>query len=211
VALQGQLTAAEPGAAPDRLQPCVSLYRAYASFERDLPRERIKAMVDEWLEKSFTKARIVYAIHRDSGHTHVHFWMDSRQEDGKKVQLSEREYRRLDETWNRIYSREMGRDEREHLAKKERTLAYKQARVRVQEAQRPERVKNSSREMADYVVTLREEASSAGRRIEQMSARYEQLTAYVESLRGWIGKRRRVPAPGGMRSGAASELRPWSP
>ena len=65
--------------------------------------------------------------------------------------------------------------------------------------------------LADYVGTLRQEASSAGRQIEQMSVRYEQLTAYVESLRGWIGKRRRVPAQGGMRSGTASELRPWSP
>lgn len=126
---------------------CRTHYRAYASFERDVSRERIQAMVDEWIEKCFPKARVVYAVHRDTAHTHVHLWMDARGEDGKKIHLSDRQYRRIDEAWNRIYSRELGRPEREHLLKKQETHEYRQAKARGQEAIKPGRVRNNTRQM----------------------------------------------------------------
>jgi len=95
-----------------------SHYRAVVSFERQIATERAAALVAEWLKVAFPEARAMAFTHQNTEHTHAHIWIDARKPDGRKLHFSRQEYRRLDEAWNRIYSRELGRDEAEHLEKK---------------------------------------------------------------------------------------------
>ena len=114
-------------------------YRAVLSFERDVATGRAREMTAEWLGDRFGGARAFAVVHRNTDHVHVHVWIDARGVDGKKLHFSRSEYRGLDASWNRIYSREMGRDEREHLDKKAETRAYRRARAQGRPAERPER------------------------------------------------------------------------
>ncbi len=111
-------------------------YRAMLSFERDVSTEKALGMAGEWMQREFPQGRGFAVIHCDTEHTHVHVWLDARQVDGRKVQLSERQFKNLDSTWNRIYSREMGRDPHEYELKKEQTREAK--RQHWQQKQRPE-------------------------------------------------------------------------
>lgn len=120
-------------------------YRCTVSFEKNVDPEKAKQMVNEWLEKEFSQAKSVAFIHRDTDHQHAHIWIDARKLDGKKIDLSKDKYRKLDESWNKIYSREMGRDYKEHLEKKEQTRQHKAAYVRGEKTDKPERVYNNSR------------------------------------------------------------------
>jgi hypothetical protein len=94
-------------------------YRVVISFEGREKTSHAAGLVREWLEGAFPDVRAVAFVHQNTDHTHAHVWIDARRPDGKKLHLAPHEYRRLDEAWNRIYCREKGRDEREHLAKKE--------------------------------------------------------------------------------------------
>lgn len=111
-------------------------YRAMFSFERDVSTEKALEMAGEWMRREFPQGRGFAVVHRDTKHTHVHVWLDARQVDGRKVQLSERQFKNLDSAWNRIYSREMGRDPHEYELKKEQTREAK--RQHWQQKQRPE-------------------------------------------------------------------------
>lgn len=122
-------------------------YRCTVSFEKEVSTEKAKEMVNQWLEKEFAQAKAVAFIHRDTEHQHAHIWIDARKLDGKKIDLSKQQYRRLDESWNRIYSKEMGRDYQEHLQKKEQTRQHKAAYVRGEKINKPERVYKNNREV----------------------------------------------------------------
>ena len=117
-----------------------SHYRCRLSFEREIAGEKARAMVREWLQAVFPNARSVAFFHYNTRHTHTHLWIDARQTNERKLDISPHASRQLGATWNRIYCREMGRDEREWLNKVEETRAYKQARARGQEPERPMRV-----------------------------------------------------------------------
>jgi hypothetical protein len=123
-------------------------YRVTASFERDVRSEKALGMAKEWLEREFPKARGFVVVHRDTHQTHVHVWIDARQIDGKKIQLSRQQHRSLDLSWNQIYSREMGRDPQEHERKKEQTReARREGWHREQSPELPERVRKNAPEL----------------------------------------------------------------
>ena len=96
-------------------------YRVIVSFERKVATGRAAALVREWLQAALPHARALAFIHQNTDHTHAHIWLDARKADGRKLHFPAQQYRRLDELWNRIYCQAMGRDEREHLDKKERS------------------------------------------------------------------------------------------
>jgi hypothetical protein len=103
-------------------------YRAIVSFEKDISEEKASQMVKEWIQATFPTGQAMAFFHHNTEHLHAHIWIDARGTDGKKLHFSARDFRRIDEGWNAVYCREMGRDEQEHLQKKfdkERTF-YKQ-------------------------------------------------------------------------------------
>jgi hypothetical protein len=100
-------------------------YRALMSFERDVSTDKALGMAREWLDRELPEARAFAVVHRDTEHTHVHVWIDARQEDGRKIHLSRDRHRALDQSWNRIYARELGRDPLEHERKKDLTREAK--------------------------------------------------------------------------------------
>jgi hypothetical protein len=123
-------------------------YRVRASFERDVSSERALAMVKEWLDKELPNARALAVVHRDTEHTHVHIWVDARQNDTRKIQLPRDRYRAMDSTWNQLYSRELGRDPLEHERKKAETREAKRSWARGERPAYPPRVRSTPGELA---------------------------------------------------------------
>jgi hypothetical protein len=95
-----------------------SHYRGLFSFEKQIEAKEAARMVEEWLRETLPHARATGFIHQNTDQLHVHVWIEARGTDEKKLQFSQQVYRMLDEHWNQIYCREMGREEREHLEKK---------------------------------------------------------------------------------------------
>ena len=101
-------------------------YRAILSFEEPVTTMQAKSMLALWMDEAFPKAQAAAFVHRNTAHLHVHVWIAARQIDGRKINLSARAFRQLDERWNRIYAQVMNRDMREHLLKKGTTERFKQ-------------------------------------------------------------------------------------
>jgi hypothetical protein len=155
------------------------------SFEHDVGIERAKTLADEWLERRFPEARAVVAVHRDTDHLHAHVWIDARQENGKKIDLNARQYRTLDETWNTIYSRELGRDEREHLSKKQESQEYRRDRAQGVERDPPRRVDMRGAELRTVCQARDEQNAFVIRvdRAEKVAARDPRFVRIAGDLR----------------------------
>jgi hypothetical protein len=124
-------------------------YRALMSYERDVSTEKALGMAREWLDRELPQARAFATVHRDTEHTHVHVWIDARQADGRKVHLSRDRHRALDQSWNRIYARELGRDPLEHERKKDHTReAKRDGWARGRRPDYPPRVRATAQELA---------------------------------------------------------------
>ena len=117
-------------------------YQAKMSFEAPISIAQAKSLLAEWMNDAFPKTQAAAFIHTNTGHLHIHVWIAARQTDGKKINLTARAFRQLDEKWNRLYCRATGRDEQEHLAKKWETERFKQLRRedKANSIERPERV-----------------------------------------------------------------------
>ncbi len=100
-------------------------YRLLVSCEHEVATARLHALLVAWLEEAVPQARAVGFVHRDTAHPHAHLFVEARGMNGRQLDFSARAWRGLDEVWNRLYARHLGRDEREHLVKKEQTRHYK--------------------------------------------------------------------------------------
>lgn len=89
-----------------------SHYRCVLSFENDLSTASIKRLVHEWLETALPLSSACAFVHRNTDHVHAHVWIDARGTDGKKLDISKREWKTLGERWSRLYLKEMARVER---------------------------------------------------------------------------------------------------
>lgn len=103
-------------------------YRCVLSFERDLPTASIARLVMDWLDEAVPNAVSCAFVHRNTEHVHVHVWIDARGFDGKKLNFSYHQWRSISQSWDRIYCRELKRDER--LRSKLRTELYGETRTR---------------------------------------------------------------------------------
>ena len=110
-------------------------YRLLVSCEHEIATARLHALLVAWLEEAVPGARAMGFVHRDTAHPHAHLFVEARGVNGRQLDFSARAWRQLDEVWNRIYARFLGRDEQEHLVRKKETAAYKQARRRGQPRQ----------------------------------------------------------------------------
>jgi hypothetical protein len=129
-------------------------YRCKLSFEGKIETEIARKMAQEYLEDSFPLARAVAVVHQDTDNTHVHINIQSRQVDGLKIQLNDKQYKTLDNSWARVYGREFGEDKaREHLTKKRETEEWKreymEARARGENPSRPKPERNEGRLKAE--------------------------------------------------------------
>lgn len=165
-------------------------YRTLLSFERDVETARIQTLVRGWLDASFPHARAAGFIHRDRPYTHVHLWLEARQEGGRQLHLDNKAYRTLDEVWNVLYTREMGREPEEHLHKKG------EGRGRGPRSQQPSPDREGYR---------RQEIGRAGAdELEKVRTRTDQHPAAGGAAAGHGGKRgaasrERSPAPDRVR------------
>lgn len=165
-------------------------YRATIGFERDIGTRDALALVGEWLDTALPRASAVAAAHRDTARLHVHLWIDARQTDGRKIDLSARAWRQLDESWNRIYCRALGLDEREHLMKKWSTERAKQLRRQARQVDLPARKGKSyyrHRDTEKTIYTKEEdgrekttENSALGRAAQVGAGRTERTARYFQ-------------------------------
>jgi hypothetical protein len=120
-------------------------YRAIYSFEtfREITDEQAQRMIDEHLDKNFPDARVVAAIHRDTDNPHVHINIFARRTDDKKINISNNQYKTLDDDFARTCAREF--DERnlydDHINKKLQTQQWKRdyAEAKQREENTPEK------------------------------------------------------------------------
>jgi len=89
-----------------------SHYRCILSFEDDAATETVRRLINDWLAETFPTARACAFVHRNTEQLHVHVWIDARATDGKKLDLSQRQWRQIKAKWDRLYVREMKRRDR---------------------------------------------------------------------------------------------------
>jgi hypothetical protein len=102
-------------------------YRIILSFDVPASNLQIRDLTNQVLEQAFPKAIAFGAIHRDTDHPHVHLYLNSRQTDGRRIQLKNNEFKTIDEKWSRIYTDFAGDKSAhvEYLRKKEETKQWK--------------------------------------------------------------------------------------
>lgn len=179
-------------------------YRTLISFERQESGAAAAAMVRKWLSTTLPGTQAIVFVHQNTAHTHAHVWIDARKADGRKLDLSPRQYRTLDEAWNRVYSRTMGRDEREHLDRKrhgrqERKEIGERNRTASEngaqrESTRPQRGLPAQMEIGARTASGREPALTPGERIcAQAASAHDTTLREVEQLRRDAAKLDRGP------------------
>src|SRR5215469_7760670 len=102
-------------------------YRIILSFDVPASNEQIRELTNRFLEQAFPKSIAFGAIHRDTEHPHVHLYLNSRQVDGKRIQLKNNEFKAIDEKWAAIYA-EFAGDKSvylDYIRKKEETRLWK--------------------------------------------------------------------------------------
>ena len=102
-------------------------YRIILSFDVPATNLQIRDLTNHFLEQTFPKAIAFGAIHRDTDHPHVHLYLNSRQTDGRRIQLKNNEFKTIDEKWSKIYT-DFAVDKSAHveyLRKKEETKQWK--------------------------------------------------------------------------------------
>lgn len=123
-------------------------YRIVVSFEEKVETEKAHSMGKEYLEKQFPNTRAIGAIHQDTNHTHIHFHIQSRDTNNKLLRFSPYQWKSTDKEWNKIYSREFGREkEQQHLDKKAETRLWKQSLANGEEKEKPQRINTINKEV----------------------------------------------------------------
>jgi len=102
-------------------------YRIILSFDVPATNEQIRDLTNNFLQQTFPRAIAFGAIHRDTDHPHVHLYLNSRQYDGRRIQLKNNEFKTIDEKWAKLYA-EFAGDKSvyiELLRKKDETRQWK--------------------------------------------------------------------------------------
>jgi hypothetical protein len=101
-------------------------YRAVLSFDQAESTSKAHELADKWLKENFKDCRAAVVLHHDTKNLHAHVWVDARQLNDKKLNLDNKKFKSLDESWAKIYSKQYGEHYlTDHLRKKEETRAAK--------------------------------------------------------------------------------------
>jgi len=103
-------------------------YRAVLSFDREVEPDRAMEMAQEWIEATrFRDNPALYACHTNTDNLHIHVLVTARDTEGRKLDLSDRQYKSFDKAWAKIYDREIERGlDDDHSRKCEETQSWKQ-------------------------------------------------------------------------------------
>jgi hypothetical protein len=105
-------------------------YRAVLSFENIEETQKVSKLTEKFLQENFQNAKAIIAIHQDTAHSHAHIWIDARQTDGKKIQISPTQFKNLDISYARLYDKEFGTNRaEEYQQKKQETLEWKRSQI----------------------------------------------------------------------------------
>ncbi len=125
-------------------------YRVTLSWDREEETGKAREMTHEFLQENFKDSRAVVAIHQDTDHTHAHVWIDSRQENGKKIHSEKNHVNELSRSWQNQYDRQYQTSyEKEYAAKREETRQHREDRHNGKESGKPERARMTSEEFRE--------------------------------------------------------------
>ena len=149
-------------------------YRIILSFDVPATNQQIRVLANNFLEQAFPNAIAFGAIHRDTDHPHVHLYLNSRQTDGRRIQLKNNEFKTIDEKWSRIYTDFAG-DKSAHVEYLRKKKETKQWKISAAEAYRrgepippkPERDNDRREGLAEQrLAAQRSDARDRGKQIE---------------------------------------------
>ncbi len=180
-------------------------YRCKLSFEGKVDTDKAREMAKEYLEKNFPKARAVAAVHQDTRHTHVHINIQARGTNGRKLNLSDRQFKNLDTAWGKIYAREYGKEKLQaHEMKKAEMRAWKMEYARAksrgqQPTPAPERTDrglraqdHQAREARNYGIN----EGRTGRDQSRTSGREQTITRGERAIDGFAQQSHRATEAG---------------
>ncbi len=125
-------------------------YRVTLSWDREEETGKAREMTHEFLQENFKDSRAVVAIHQDTDHTHAHVWIDSRQENGKKIHSEKNHVNELSRSWQNQYDRQYQTSyEKEYAAKREETRQHREDRHNGKESEKPERAGMTSEQFRE--------------------------------------------------------------
>jgi hypothetical protein len=79
------------------------------SWDRTEDPTKAARMTKEFLEDKFPDARCIYTVHTDKkGQTHTHAWVDTKLENGKRLQIQPKTFYNFDSAWAQKYDAEYG-------------------------------------------------------------------------------------------------------
>ncbi len=82
--------------------------RMELTFPEESNPDRALAVAKNFLKQEFPEAKCILATHKNTKNMHVHVWMDNRKTDGKKVHLSNAQYKTLDDRYAKFTDRIYG-------------------------------------------------------------------------------------------------------
>jgi hypothetical protein len=82
--------------------------RMVLTFPEESNPDRALEAAKNFLKQEFPEAKCILAAHGNTKNMHVHIWMDNRKTDGKKVHLSNAQYKTLDDRFAKFADRLYG-------------------------------------------------------------------------------------------------------
>jgi hypothetical protein len=105
-------------------------YRLILSWDKKEETEFARNKTHEFIQKKFPNCCAIVGIHQDTAHTHAHIWIDARDINDKKLQISHREYRSIDVDWAKNYDKTYGTNyAQQYEIKKNQTKKWKEKRA----------------------------------------------------------------------------------
>jgi hypothetical protein len=151
---------------------CRTHFRVIISFETDINITKAKEMVDEWLEKNFKDARAVAFLHQDTNHLHTHIHIDSKLDSGRKVEIPTKQYKSLRSDWDKIYSRELGREPEKTQTAKDKA--------------KPNSIRQEHKNYDSHQITTRGNQSNTTTRDREINRSIEACKQSAKAARGSV-------------------------
>ncbi len=92
--------------------------RMELSFVSESNPQRALEIAESFVKRKFPEARAILAVHTNTKNLHIHVWLDNRTIDGKKIHLSNSQYKGLGDHWAKFTDRIYGTNHAEQFQAK---------------------------------------------------------------------------------------------
>ena len=163
--------------------------RLELTFASETNPDRALAVAKDFLKQEFPEAKAILAAHGNTKKMHIHAWIDIRKTDGKKVHLSNSQYKTLDSRYAKFMDKIYGTNYAEEFAAKKLANINERERLKAV-GRRPVRKQNLTWKKRKEANTKNEQRTTritesiieaASRTIDESSRRI----AEFEQINSW--------------------------